>query len=231
MTDGWDQSARAWIADQQGGGDFSRRHVLDAPMLARIRGGNFATALDLGCGEGRFCRMMQAEGIATTGIDPTRTLLDEARRLDPNGRYLRAQAESLPFPAASFDLVVSYLTFIDIDGIKAAIAECARVLRPGGSFLIANLNSFATAGSWSDATPPQFTIDNYLDDSASWQEWRGIRIRNWHRPLSRYMQMLLATGLVLTHYDEPQPAPADHPRAAKYRRVPWHCLMEWRKPH
>jgi 2-polyprenyl-3-methyl-5-hydroxy-6-metoxy-1,4-benzoquinol methylase len=40
-------------------------------MTARIAGRGFATALDVGCGEGRFCRMMQTAGIATVGIDPT----------------------------------------------------------------------------------------------------------------------------------------------------------------
>lgn len=230
MSNGWDQSAAAWIADQQDGGDFSRRHVLDAPMLARIRGHKVATALDLGCGEGRFCRMMQDLDIATTGIDPTEALLAEARRRDPAGHYISAGAEYLPFADASFDLVVSYLTFIDIAAIEAAIAQSARVLKPGGIFLIANLNSFASAGSWTDEEPRRFVVENYLTERDSWPEWRGIRIRNWHRPLSRYMQLLLAAGLNLTHFDEPAPVPADHPRAERYRRAPWLMMMEWQKP-
>ena len=230
MSNGWDQSAAAWIADQQGGGDFSRRHVMDAPMLARIRARQIGTALDLGCGEGRFCRMMQGLGIATTGIDPTEALLTEARRRDPQGHYIRAGAEDLPFPDAHFDLVVSYLTFIDIQGIDAAITQSARVLKPGAIFLIANLTSFASAGGWTDEEPRRFTMDGYLRERDSWAEWRGIRIRNWHRPLSRYMQLLLAAGLNLTHFDEPAPLPADHPRAERYRRAPWLMLMEWQKP-
>ena len=147
-NNGWDDSAEAWIADMGDKGDFSRRHVLDAPMLALARGRGFRTALDIGCGEGRFCRMLAAEGIATTGIDPTLRLLDAARTRDPQGNYLQARAEALPFADASFDLAVSYLTLIDIDDYAAAIAEMARVLRPGGSLLIANLNSFSTAGDW-----------------------------------------------------------------------------------
>eukprot|EP01035_Chromulina_nebulosa_P009397 gene9398-biopygen7891 len=67
MTDGWDDSAAAWIADQGEDGDFGRRCVLDRPMLAQVRGRGFATALDVGCGEGRFCRVLTAEGLRTTG--------------------------------------------------------------------------------------------------------------------------------------------------------------------
>jgi hypothetical protein len=40
-------------------------------MLGRIAGRGFARALDVGCGEGRFCRILKAAGIFAMGIDPT----------------------------------------------------------------------------------------------------------------------------------------------------------------
>jgi ubiquinone/menaquinone biosynthesis C-methylase UbiE len=86
----------------------------------------FWTALDVGCGEGRFCRMLQVAGISTVGIDPTEELLRQARRRDPKGDYRIGRAEALEFPDRSFDLVVSYLTFIDIGDIERAVAEMAR---------------------------------------------------------------------------------------------------------
>jgi len=232
--DGWDTSAAAWIADQAGSGDETRRYVLDAPMLAAARG--HARALDVGCGEGRFCRLLRAEGIAATGIDPTEALIAEARRLDPTGDYRVGRAEALDFPEATFDLVVSYLSLIDIPDATAAIAEMARVLAPGGTLLIANLSSFATAGmgtqaGWTDLPDGsrRFVIDDYLHQRAEWAAWRGIRIRNWHRPLSFYMQALLGQGLILRAFDEPRfTGPPE--RAAHYARVPWAMMMVWRKP-
>src|SRR5262245_40806950 len=50
MSDYWNQSAGAWIADQGERGDFSRAFVLDKVMLERIEGRGFAAALDVGCG-------------------------------------------------------------------------------------------------------------------------------------------------------------------------------------
>ncbi len=234
MTDGWNESAAAWIAEQGDDGDFGRRFVLDAPMLAQVRAGGFRTALDVGCGEGRFCRMLAAEGVRATGIDPTLALLDVARQRDPGGDYRIGRAEELDFPDASFDLVVSYLTLIDIPDIGRAIPEMARVLRPGGTLLIANINSFVTAGApdgWGrDAEgKTRFWIDDYLAERADWAEWRGIRIRNWHRPLEAYMSLLLAQGLRLTHFAEPAPHGGDAERVARYRRVPWFVVMAWRK--
>jgi SAM-dependent methyltransferase len=230
---GWDESAQAWLADVDG--SFARNFTLDEPMLARVRQGGFTEALDVGCGEGRFCRKLQGEGLRTTGLDPTEALLAQARLLDPAGSYTNGFAEALPFPDASFDLVVSYLSLIDIPDIAAAIAELARVLRPGGALLIANLNSFVTAANpegWrSDADGRRFfQLDHYADERADWVEWAGIRIQNWHRPFETYMQLLLGQGLQLTHFAEPQPVGGPPERTAHYNRVPWFHIMEWRKP-
>lgn len=236
MNNGWNESAPGWIASTGDEGDFGRKYVLDTPMLARIRDHGFSTALDVGCGEGRFCRMLQQLGIATVGIDPTIPLIEEARRRDPAGDYRVARAEALGLPDSSFDLVVSYLSLIDIPDARSAIAEMVRVLKPGGTLLIANLTSHSTAG------PPQgwiehpdgtrsFPIDHYMDERSQWVSWRGIHIENWHRPLSFYMQQLLGHGLLLRHFDEPLPnASAPPERIAQHRRMPYFVLMDWQKP-
>jgi SAM-dependent methyltransferase len=234
--DGWTESAPAWLAEMGERGDFSREFILDAPMLACVERGRFANALDVGCGEGRFSRMLAARGIGTVGIDPTEALLQEARRRDPGGDYRHGRAEALDFPDASFDLVVSYLTLIDIPDIRRAIPEMVRVLRPGGSLLIANLTSFFTAApvyGWerdADGKALRFCIDHYLEERAEWVSWREMRILNWHRPLGVYMALLLEQGLVLRYFDEPSPVGGDPDLAARYRRVPFFMVMEWQKP-
>ena len=237
MNNGWDDSAAAWIADMGEAGDFGRRYVLDGVMVQRALRQSPKNALDVGCGEGRFCRMLKAYEIAVTGIDPTRALLAAARSRDPQGTYLEARAEHLPFGNDEFDLVVSYLTLIDIPDFRAAIQEMARVLKPGGALLIANLTSFNTAcgdAGWVKDSSGQrlhYPLDNYLEERGTWTEYRGIRILNHHRPLSAYMRALLDAGLQLTYFDEPEPnAGASKPSAAAYRRVPWFLVMEWRKP-
>jgi 2-polyprenyl-3-methyl-5-hydroxy-6-metoxy-1,4-benzoquinol methylase len=81
-------------------GDFGREFVLDAPMMERVQGRGFATALDVGCGEGRFCRMLRACGVQTVGIDPTEELLRQARRRDPAGDYRSGRAGRWISPTA-----------------------------------------------------------------------------------------------------------------------------------
>jgi ubiquinone/menaquinone biosynthesis C-methylase UbiE len=181
MTDGWDESASAWIAEMGTDGDFGRQFVLDPPMTARVRSRGFRNALDVGCGEGRFCRIVEPLGIKTVGIDPTEALIRHARQQHPEGDYRIGRAEALDFPDRSFDLVISYLALIDIPDIRTAIAEMCRVLEPEGTLLIANLTSFNTAGQpdgWvRDADgSPRFRIDHY--ERADWVHWRGIGVHN-----------------------------------------------------
>ncbi|SDS39217.1 class I SAM-dependent methyltransferase [Bradyrhizobium canariense] len=235
MNNGWDHSAQAWLDSMGERGDWAREHVLDPVMLSRVAAGRFRTALDVGCGEGRFCRMLKGAGVTATGIDPTRPLLETAKRRDPTSDYRPGGAERLEFETASFDLVVSYLTLVDIADFRTAIGEMTRVLKPGGSLLIANLTGFTSACAaqgWvkdEDGRHLYFPVDCYLDEFPFWLEWAGIRIENWHRPLAAYMTALLESGLNLTFFSEPEPVSGEGTRRDDFRRVPWFVVMEWQR--
>lgn len=236
MQNDWDRNAQAWIASVRERGDWSREHVLDPVMLKRIGGRGFANALDVGCGEGRFCRMMAAAGLAPIGVDPTPALLDEARRRDPSGDYRPGRSEDLEFATATFDLVVSYVTLVDIADFRRAIHEMCRVLKPGGSLLVANLSSFTSscaAQGWvrdKDGNLLHYPVDRYLDEFPYGVEWSGISVTNWHRPLSAYMAAFLDEGMELLFFAEPEASSGEVPDREAFRRAPWFVVMEWRRP-
>jgi SAM-dependent methyltransferase len=239
MDNGWENSAQAWIdsmGERGDRGDWGRQHVLDPVMMARVEGGKFGNALDVGCGEGRFCRMLKAAGVRTTGIDPTPAMIEAAQKRDPAGDYRLGRAERLEFSDACFDLVVSYITLVDISDFRAAICEMARVLRPGGSLLMANLTGYISAcidRGWVEDDKGKYLyypVDNYLGEFPLWLEWSGIRIVNWHRPLDAYMKAFLEAGLILKFFSEPPPVSGDADHQERARRVPWFVVMEWQRP-
>lgn len=209
------------------------------PLMLRLCGDVAGTrVLDVGCGEGRFCRMLAKRGATCVGIDPTRDLLRAAR---DRGSIvpIRAVAEAMPLRAASFELAVSYITLVDIEGYCEAIAEMARVLRPGGRIVVANIGfvsaSQAPNGGWlrDDAgTALHVPIDRYLSESRAVFEWAGIRLLNWHRPLGAYMTAYLRSGLILRDFLEPAPPESlrGHPDVERAFRVPWFTVMCWQKP-
>ena len=235
MVAGWDASAAAWIAIQGEQGDFGRVHVLDAPMLALVDAFAPALVLDVGCGEGRFCRMLSARGIATTGVDPAAALIDRARQLHPGGDYAVTAAETMMVSPAGFDLAVCYLSLIDMPDLDTALDRIVAAIRPGGHLLIANLTAFNTAAvhiGWVKPPDgePSFPIDHYLEERARRTTWQGIDIINHHRPLKRYMQALLGHGLVLTHFDEPPATGGPADKRDRYNRVPNFHIMAWQRP-
>jgi len=217
-------------------GDPNRELLLDGEMLELCGDVDGLNVLDIGCGEGRFCRMLGSRGAILTGIDPTSELIAEARRLQPDADFHEAIAEKLPVPDASMHLVVSYLSLLDIPDYRTAISEMKRVLKPGGRCVIANHNSFSTASSkyWArdeHNNKLHWTMDNYLQERPNKVEFAGVSVVNWHRPMSAYMQAFLKAGFALAHFDEPAAKPealAKHESMRSNQRVPLFCTMVWR---
>jgi ubiquinone/menaquinone biosynthesis C-methylase UbiE len=99
--------------------------------------------LDVGCGTGRLLRAAELRfpGASLAGVDAAVEMVKQAEASVPEGsaiRFQQATAEELPFPAAQFDLVFTTLTFHHWHDQAKGIAEVARVLAPGGSWLLAD---------------------------------------------------------------------------------------------
>jgi ubiquinone/menaquinone biosynthesis C-methylase UbiE len=99
----------------------------------------FADALEIGAGTGYFSlNLLQAgliERATATDISPgmLAALEENASRLGVEVRTAAAEAETLPFPDESFDLVFGHAVLHHIPDLERAFSEFARVLRPGGT--------------------------------------------------------------------------------------------------
>jgi 2-polyprenyl-6-hydroxyphenyl methylase / 3-demethylubiquinone-9 3-methyltransferase len=114
--------------------------------------------LDAGCGGGLVARELAAAGAEVVGVDRSLGSLGVARRAvgrrgpgpeaAPVGGFRPAQGrlERLPFASGSFDAVVAADVLEHLPDLPAAVAELARVLALGGSFLFDTVNR--TSWSW-----------------------------------------------------------------------------------
>ncbi len=112
--------------------DLASRHLRGVPPAV----------LDIGCGTGRLLRAARGRwpSAQLIGVDPAEAMIDMARSAAPAATFLVGSAESLPLPAASVDLALSTVSFHHWGDQAAGVREVARVLRPGGVFLLADVN-------------------------------------------------------------------------------------------
>jgi ubiquinone/menaquinone biosynthesis C-methylase UbiE len=96
--------------------------------------------LDIGCGDGSLVRFFAKTGAHATGVDISAEVLARARTAKPvaDETFTEARGEALPFPDASFDIVVYFnaLHHVPVAVQAAALREAARVLIPGGMLLV-----------------------------------------------------------------------------------------------
>lgn len=218
-------------------GDPARTRLLDDVMLAECGEVEGKLILDVGAGEGRFSRMLEARGARPLAIDLTWQMVRAARdRSDGRLPVGRASAAALPIASDSVDTVVSYIVWVDVEDFRAAIAEAARVLRSGGKLVAANLSFITASERWTRAPDGRRLfrlVDRYVEERPITFNWRGHELTNWHRPLSAYMDAYLSSGLTLRRYLEPVPddqSLRDDPKFEDWFRVSEFTVMRWEKP-
>jgi SAM-dependent methyltransferase len=121
----------------------------NAPLLLKLLGAGWnARVLDVGCGEGRYARALQAIGCRVTGVDISGELLEEAHRRSPDlpgtPYFVRMDMRDLAF-AQQFDAAISMFTsfgYFDSRRDDLRVFEgVRRALVPGGRFLLDFLNA------------------------------------------------------------------------------------------
>ena len=99
-----------------------------------------ATALDLAAGTGDIAFALADRGAQAVGLDITHRMLQLARTKRRDVPLVTGDMMALPFSAARFDIVTTGYGLRNVPVIQPAIAEIARVLKPGGRFLSLDFN-------------------------------------------------------------------------------------------
>lgn len=181
--------------------------------------------LDAACGTARHGAYIAARGHRLTGLDRSPDMLAKARAKLPEATFMEGDLEALPFEDARFDAVLCGLALVHLPKLDKAMAEFARVLRPGGRLIVSDVHPMPILLGWQ----AQF---RGADGSAAF-------IRLHPHLLSEYMAAARAAGLEVTACFEPALTPqsvvtpaAEHlPEAnqAAWVGVPGVVVWEFRK--
>ena len=111
-------------------------------FLSRINVDPGARVLDVACGAGQIAIPMSRAGAKVTGVDIATNLIEQARARaqaeNLDARFDEGDAEMLPYPDSSFDIVVSLIGAMFAPRPERVAAELKRVCRPGGKIVMGN---------------------------------------------------------------------------------------------
>lgn len=153
--------------------------------LLPVLGGR--TALDVGCGSGRYVREMESRGACAIGVDLSAAMLLRAREVTP--RVARGHASALPIRTMSVDAVVCGLVLGDVAHLECAMAEMSRVLRPGGVVVYSVVHPRGAEAGWSrtfESGGRHLAIAGYWHTAAEHRAAcaaAGLTIDAWQEPI------------------------------------------------
>jgi ubiquinone/menaquinone biosynthesis C-methylase UbiE len=186
-------AARSWADDVITWGQFGVSDESIGSPLANVAG---LDVLELGCGTAYFSAWLARLGARPVGLDPTPAQLETARRLQAETGIdfplVEGVGEAIPFPDASFDLILSeYGASLWADPTQW-IPEAARVLRPRGRlvFLTSSLLAYLCAPDEGQITTtllrPQFGMSRIT--------WPGEEGTEYNLPHGEWIQLLRQHG-------------------------------------
>jgi len=237
MRSAWEESAAGVIAWFRAPGhdsywQYHRDQFLDLlPPPGRL-------TLDIGCGEGRLSRDLEARGHEVVALDASPSMVAAAREADPAIETLIGDAAELPFADGYADLAVAFMSLQDIDDAAGAIREAARVLEPGGRFCLAVVHPLGSSGRFDGDEPdsPFVIRGSYLEPYRyrDTMERDGFKVtfESEHRPIQWYFAALEAAGFVVERLREtevPEQAVTEE-RQRRWQRLPLFLHIRAVKP-
>jgi SAM-dependent methyltransferase len=129
----WSSRADAWIEHWVRLAEPARLAVAAAADV-----GPGTRVLDVGCGTGEFCALAAERGATVSGIDAGAGMVAVAQRRLPDADLRVGPMEALPWDDGAFDVVTAFNAFQFAASFEGAVAEAARVTRPGGIVAVCN---------------------------------------------------------------------------------------------
>lgn len=225
----WDPVAH-WYAGWAGQNGSHYHRTIAVPLMLELLGLKSGERLaDLGCGHGILAPPVAGLGARYIGLDLSTRLIAEARRRQSRyGRFVVGDATELPehklLPRGEFDAASFLLSIQDINPLSNAIAETARLLRPGGRLALVMLHPCfriprQSGWGWDEGRGLKYRrLDSYLSPLAvPMQEHEQGTTRSYHRPLEDYVAALNAAGMALTQIREVADSPAERDSRADRR--------------
>ena len=232
-------------------GSEYHREVVHPGVLRLLALAPGDAVLDVACGQGVLCRLLQSRGAQVTGVDAAAELIRAARQRGPESiRYHVGDArelDAMPFLATgAFAAAACVLAIQNIQPIQPVFEGVNRILRPGGRFVLAMMHPAfrspkETRWGWDEEEGVQFRrVNRYLLPRKSpivTHPGKTPDVYTWtfHRPISAYVKALRNAGLLVDALEEweshktSQPGPRAAAENTARKEIPLFLALRARK--
>jgi len=242
----WDAGADAWEEFVESGADYYR-HPVHGPALLDVCGPvDGLDVLDLGCGQGYFCREMARHGARVVGIDLSVELLTFALMHETNQPFgiqyhlVDAAVAGGVFGEGQFQLVTACMALQDMADPCSVLRGAFSMVADGGHmvFSIPHPGTDTPFREWEydeAGNKGALKIDHYFDSGPAVVRWRMRRLKyhwetpEWRYTLSEWSEMIAEAGFLICRLHEPRPT-EEQVRQNRHlddaRRLPYFLIFD-----
>ncbi|MBF6183410.1 class I SAM-dependent methyltransferase [Nocardia otitidiscaviarum] len=148
-------------------------------------------ALDAACGTGRVAAVLAEYGHRVIGVDSSPEMLDIARKRSAEVDFRLGEVAGLPVETDTVDIVTCSLALTHLRELGEAFGEFARVLRPGGQLVIADVH-------------PELVARTHIP-TVRLPDGTPARVRSYRHRTGDYLRAALAAGFTARRCEEPRP--------------------------
>jgi 2-polyprenyl-3-methyl-5-hydroxy-6-metoxy-1,4-benzoquinol methylase len=242
----WNAGAAAWDQFVESGADYYRVDVHAPALLAACEPLHNRRVLELGCGQGFFCRALARRGARVSGVDIADGQIALARSYEEQERLgieffsMPAQAVASFWPPDSFDLVTGCMSLQDMADVRATLEAAFSVLRAPGRlvFSIPHPGTDTPFRQWEQdeaGNNVAFKIDRYFESGATVCNWNMSRLSyhwvtpSWRYTLSEWSSLIAEAGFLIRRLEEPRPTAEqvqDNPHLDDCYRLPYFLIFD-----
>ena len=207
----WDEIAVQRDELIKSGNDYSLQYVLLPCIVNEIDALDKKTIIDCGCGTGTLTKIVASHAETMVGIDISSKSIEIAKKFESasNLQYVNTSIEEYSqINSSTATLCVSNMVLMNTGNLNEIIDSIYKLLIPGGSFVFTISHPCYWPIYWDYFNADWF---NYHTETAISADFRTSLSDNLgisthiHRPIDRYINVLVDTGFSLQKFTEPYP--------------------------
>ena len=189
--------------------------------------------LDLGCGSGRYTKLLLNKEAKVWAIDPSEKMLEIAQRENKEVIFKKGTASKIPFKTNFFDIVISSLVIDHIKYIDKAFREVNRILKNNGIFIFSRNNPITEIVEKCEGN--SYIFNNYFKEGKRKKYFPNFKVNMpyYHITMETIIKTIIRNGFVVDDYIDVKPNPRSKSRFPNEHEStinkPYFCIFKIRK--